>query len=136
MEKARICKSAAGVGLMFELRKYPRFEFKTDLFVRAAAQPLGRQVEYYARTLNFSRGGILFHSIACFDRRTRCVVRFENVRGDVVTREGVILRAGEEAPDSGQADALKPEESIYALEFDAVLTEAEFSSLMARDLPV
>lgn len=118
--------------LFFEKRKYERFDFSKELIISADNYiEQSKVIEYYARTINISRGGILFYTIAQFKERTKCIVKFRSNRDEVFNVKSVILRVITE----NRPAHLKPNEQMYALEFTKVFSHEELERLLDRPLP-
>jgi hypothetical protein len=102
-------------------RKYQRFDIKVELTIVAATWPDDKSREFLAYTLNISRGGMLFYSIAEFSAGKVCHMRFAP-GGQTIERTGTIGRALEE-PEPG---LLPLHSRLYALAFSTPLSEEEF----------
>lgn len=113
---------------MFERRKYERIEFQKELIIMSDSPEHGKPIEFYAQTLNISRGGMLLYTIAEFKEKKKCIVRFKSNRFERVEKHARILRMVQ----GDRPDHLKEVEKMYALEFDRVLPDEEFQQLLAR----
>ena len=85
-------------------------------------------VEYYAHTINISQGGMLFYTIARFDEKTKCHIKFKSNRMALIEREGVILRIVKEQ----RPEHLKENEVMYALEFETPFTPDQLFGIINR----
>lgn len=112
--------------MLFEKRKFERFDFTKELIISADHPDENKSIEFYARTLNISRGGMLIYTIAQFEEKTKCEVRFKNHAGVSMLAKGKILRIVNE----GRPDFLKENESMYAFEFLKTFSEKEISDIL------
>ena len=114
--------------MIFERRKYERFDFTKELII-AAENPLEKkEVQFYAKTLNISRGGMLIYTIAEFKPKTKCWVKFKSNSFQGIESKGVILRVVEE----NRPDDLKASEKMYAFEFASVFSEFELEEILKK----
>ena len=113
-------------------RKYERFDFARELIVSAEIPGDKRSIEYYAKTINISRGGILFYSIAEFNEKTSCRVNFKSNNSLKVESTGKILREVKE----NRPDFIKENEHMYALEFSKLVSEDELQKILKTHLEV
>ncbi len=114
--------------MLFEKRKYERFEFKRELTVHAAGPSVKKPIQYYATSLNISQGGILFYTIAEFKEKVSCVVNFKSNRMESVETKGLILREVKE----NRPEGLKENDKLYALQFNKPITHDRLMEILAR----
>jgi len=112
---------------MFEKRKFARYKFTVPLKVWAVSPHLKKEIQYHGETINISRGGMLFASIAVFGEKTDCHVEFPSEHGEQVSRVGSVLRT---VPDAPEKKKLPPEMKVYALQFNETMDETELESLL------
>lgn len=111
---------------MFERRKYERYDFRKELIISASHPENHKHVEFYAKTVNISRGGQLLYTIADFKEKTPCKIRFRTNAGATLERKARILRKVQ----GERPDFLKETESLYALEYDQVMSEVEILDIL------
>ncbi len=109
---------------MAENRAHPRLKFTQDLTVYAAG-PLGmKKIEYFGRGFDISLGGILFASIAQFAPSAACTIKLKGRDGSQLEMSGKILRV------TGSNADLAANESVFALQFDRELSDAELMNVL------
>jgi len=114
--------------MIFERRQYERFDFSKDIII-AAENPLEKkEVQFHAKTLNLSRGGMLICTIAQFKPKTRCWVQFKSNSFKSIEAKGNILRVVEE----NRPQSIKANEILYALEFEKVFSEFEIEEMLKK----
>lgn len=113
---------------LFERRKYERFDFQKELIIFADSPMQKKEIEYYAKTINISQGGLLIYTIAEFKEKTRCIVRFKSNKLKLVEQKGRILRIVTE----DRPNYLKEPEKMYALEFMTPFTKDDLVDIIER----
>jgi len=111
---------------MAERRKFHRLEFRKELMICAPGSQPGKRVQFYAKGVDISRGGIRLYTIARFEPDSPAQVTFRSDLGATIEREGRIVRIIEE---DRPAD-LKESETVYAFEFDQPFTEKQFAAVV------
>ncbi|MBI3394356.1 MAG: PilZ domain-containing protein [Spirochaetia bacterium] len=115
---------------MTERRAHPRFAISRELIISAVEPVSQRRIEYYSRSVNVSRGGMLFYTIAQFHEKTPCECRFQTAKGErILHRPGTILRTVDAAE---VPEGLPAQQQLYALEFNKLLSDEEV--LLIADL--
>jgi len=114
--------------MFFEKRKYERFDFSKELIIAAENHFEKKAVQFYANTLNISRGGMFIYTIAQFKPKTRCHVKFKSNSFEGIESRAIILRSEEE----NRPGFLKETEHMYALEFEKVFSEDELGEILKK----
>ena len=112
--------------MFFERRKYERFRFEKELIIGAQNPLEKKEVQFYAKTIDISQGGMLFYTIADFKPKTKCWVKFKTNSFKGMDLRGKIVRKVEE----NRPDFLKENEQMFALEFDQVLSEYSLDEVL------
>lgn len=111
---------------LFERRQYERFDFQKELIIDALGPMDKKSIQYYAKTINISQGGMLIHTIANFREKTRCQIRFKGNNLKRLEKEATILRqVTENIPEY-----VSEKEKVYALEFQNAYTQEEVQAIL------
>ncbi len=110
---------------MLEQRAYERFEFNKDFTVYGENPYTKKVIEFFARGIDISRGGILFKSIVDFKKSAKCFLRFQ-MSGSVLEKKGTVLRI----ENSNQVT--KGKESVFAIQFDEPLKDDELLEIRGK----
>lgn len=111
-----------------ERRQYERHNFQKEMIIQAV-NPMSKQsIEFYAKTINISRGGILAYTIADFKENTKCVAKFKSNKYSLIERKGTVLRIVEH----DRPAHLRESEKMYALEFDDAFTETQLLAILDK----
>ncbi len=113
---------------LFERRKYERFDFLKELIIFADNPLNKKEIQYYAKTLNISRGGLLIYTIAQFKEKTKCIVHFRSNKLELIERKGTILRV----VTNDRPDYLKDSETMYAFEFNTPFSTDDVVGIIER----
>ncbi|MDH5655963.1 MAG: PilZ domain-containing protein [Spirochaetia bacterium] len=114
--------------MFFERRQFERFNFEKELIIAAKNPIEKKEVQFYAKTINISRGGMLFFTIAQFKPKTKCWVKFKTNSYKGMELKGKILRVVEE----NRPEYLKESEVMYALEFDEVFSDYGMEEILKK----
>lgn len=109
-----------------ERRQYERFNFVKDFIIQASSPRDKQKIDFHAKTINISRGGMLIHSIADFRENTKCQAVFISNRFKRIKRSGTVLRV----VTNEQPAHLRKGERFYALEFEEPFTDEELQDIL------